>query len=102
MYHARRTLQLAVMPGFLALAAINFFLPSPMCTVPGPYGFLTSMWLMFLAMAVAHSGDWFPLIAGLLSNSPSSAQHSLGPCCAPLLQDSPKRQEQRTQTARMA
>jgi len=101
MYNARRTLQLAVMPGFLALAGINYIQPSPMCEVPGPYAFLTSMWFMSLAMAVAHSGDWFPLMARLHSKSPSSALQSLEPCCDPS-QEKPKRPEQRGQTARLA
>ncbi len=102
MYHARRTLQLAVMPGFLALAAIDYFQPSPICTIPGPYGSLTSMWFMSLAMAAAHSGDWFPVIARLLSKSPSS-DRPLEPCCAPALQEKPKQQEQRaSQTPRLA
>ncbi|MGB9025576.1 MAG: hypothetical protein ACLQKK_14755 [Rhodomicrobium sp.] len=103
MYHARRTLQLAVMPAFLALAVINYFQPSPICTIPGPYGFLTSMWFMSMVMAVAHSGDWFPLVARLLSRSPASGlQSALQPCCDPSLQEQPERQEHRAQVARVA
>jgi heme A synthase len=43
---------------FLALAYYNYLAPSPLCTVPGPLGFLSSMWFMYVLMAVIHTGMW--------------------------------------------
>jgi hypothetical protein len=98
MYHVRLTIQLAALPVFLALAVVSYFQPSPMCTIPGPYGFLTGMWFMYLLMAVAHSPAWFPLVAKALSMPHSKAPPPLD-CCAPLLAETPGRQDQHSQTA---
>ena len=98
MYHARSAIQLAAMPSFLALAAVSSMQPSPHCTVPGPYGFLTSMWFMYLAMAAVHSAAWFPLAGKLLRQSPSKALPPLD-CC---LSETPAQQDQRGQTPRLA
>ena len=86
MNFARWAIQLGAMPAFLALGIVSYLAPSPMCTVPGPYGFLTSMWFMYLVMAAAHSYAWFPLAARLLSKSPSKALPQID-CCAPLLSE---------------
>jgi hypothetical protein len=101
MYHVRLAIQLAAMPVFLALAVASFLQPSPMCTIPGPYGFLTGMWFMYLLMAVAHSPAWFPVAARLLSKSPSKALPPLD-CCAPLLPETPSRQDQHGQARQFA
>jgi hypothetical protein len=45
---------------FFGLAYVNYFQPSPLCTVQGPIGFLSSMWLMYLLMGVAHTTLWLP------------------------------------------
>ncbi len=89
------------MPVFLALAVISFVQPSPLCTVPGPYGFLTGMGFMYVVMAVAHSPAWFPAIAKLLGRSPSKPMPPMD-CCAPLLSEKPARPEQRSQTTQFA
>jgi hypothetical protein len=97
MYHAGRMLQFAAMPVFLALAALSYLAPSPICTVPGPYGFLTGMWFMYVVMAAAHSPAWFPLAAKLLAKSPSEALPPLD-CCLP---ETSGRQDQRSQAPRL-
>lgn len=58
---------------FLALAYINYVQPSPLCTVPGPYGFLSSMWLMYLVMGAAHFCLWLTLI---------NKTHASACCCS--------------------
>jgi hypothetical protein len=67
MYKARQILQLATTPAFVTLAAVNYAQPSPLCWLPGPYGFLSSMWFMSLMMALAHSGPWLTALAKFTS-----------------------------------
>ena len=86
MNQARWAIQLAAMPAFLALATVSYLQPSPICMIPGPYGFLTSMWFMYVVMAAAHSYAWFPLLGRFLSKSPAKALPQLD-CCAPLLSE---------------
>jgi hypothetical protein len=101
MHHVRRALQLAAMPVFLVLAAVSYSQPSPMCTVPGPYGFLTSMWFMYAVMAAAHSGAWLVIAERLLSKKPAAALRPLD-CCEPELTEAPIRQGKRGQAAQLA
>jgi hypothetical protein len=54
-------LNYSVTPAFLALAYINYVQAPPMCTVPGDWGFLSSMWLMYLLMGLAHCPPWLAL-----------------------------------------
>jgi succinate-acetate transporter protein len=46
---------------FLVLAVVNYVQPSPLCSVPGTFGFLSSMWFMYLIMAVAHLCLWLTI-----------------------------------------
>ena len=84
MHTLRRILQLAAMPVFLMLAGVAYSQPSPLCTVPGPYGFLTSMWFMYLVMAVAHSAVWFPLAEKLVSAKRRTSLRQPLDCCTGL------------------
>ncbi len=77
MNKARQILQLAVTPAFIALAAVNYAQPSPLCWVPGPYGFLSSMWFMCTMMALAHSGPWLSAAGKLVSRAPDRRAPSL-------------------------
>ncbi len=101
MYKFRRALQFAIMPVFLTLAAVSYLQPSPICTVPGPIGFLTSMWFMYAVMAAAHSGPWFPIALRLLSKDQARTAQPAEPCCMPS-PDTATLQDQRSQSERLA
>ncbi len=101
MYLARRALHLAAMPVFLVLAAVSYAQPSPLCTVPGPYGFLTSMWFMYAVMAVAHCGAWLGVVERLLSKRPAAPLRPLD-CCDPEPNETSIRQDKRSQAAQLA
>jgi hypothetical protein len=101
MYHVGLAIQLAAMPVFLALAVISFIQPSPLCSIPGPYGFLTGMGFMYVLMAVAHSPAWFPIIAKLLPGASSKPVPPMD-CCGTMQPEKPNRQDQRSQTTQFA
>ena len=68
-------LQFVVGPVFLILSYITYVQPSPMCIVPGDWGFLSSMWLMYLVMALAHSTPWFTLFSKGSTKQIESVEH---------------------------
>lgn len=51
-------LKLIATPLFLALAMVNYQEGVSLCVLPGPFGFLGTMWFMYLAMAVVHIDGW--------------------------------------------
>jgi hypothetical protein len=81
MLRLRYVLSFAVTPAFTMLAAANYLQPSPLCTVTGAYGFLSSMWFMCLAMAVAHAGPWLTLAGRSLSQRSAGPQYNREPDC---------------------
>ncbi len=68
--------KLVFMPLFLLMAYVGYVLPPPICLVPGPYGFLSSMWLMYVLMAFAHAGPWAQLFASAYRDWRSGSQPS--------------------------
>ncbi len=51
----------AAAPIFLLLAFIAYLQDPPLCTAPGIFGFLSSMWFMYAVMSAVHSGPWLSL-----------------------------------------
>jgi len=65
-------IKLIATPLFLALAAINFQEPVYLCVLPGPFGFLGTMWFMYLVMAIVHIEGWLDLLRRPLRTVPDS------------------------------
>jgi hypothetical protein len=54
-------LKFVATPLFLVLAAITSADPVYLCSLPGPFSFVGSMWFMYLAMAAVHAQPWLDL-----------------------------------------
>jgi hypothetical protein len=52
----------AASPIFFLMAFVTYFQAPLMCTVPGEFGFLSTMWLMYAIMGAVHAGPWFSLV----------------------------------------
>jgi hypothetical protein len=64
-------LRLAATPVFLLLTGIASADPVYLCTIPGPFSFVGSMWFMYLAMAAVHMQPWLDLLRQRMpANSP--------------------------------
>lgn len=59
----------AATPIFLIMAFIAYAQYPPLCTVPGEFGFLSSMWFMYGIMGAVHSGPWLSLAWQQLKNT---------------------------------
>jgi hypothetical protein len=51
----------AAAPIFLLMAFIAYVQDPLLCSAPGSFGFLSSMWFMYGVMCVVHAGPWFSL-----------------------------------------
>ncbi len=51
----------AAAPIFFFMAFVTYFQAPQMCTVSGNFGYLSTMWLMYVIMGVVHSGPWWSL-----------------------------------------
>ena len=51
----------AASPIFFIMALVTYLQAPGLCTVPGTYGYLSSMWLMYVIMGAVHAGPWFLL-----------------------------------------
>lgn len=49
----------AATPIFILMALITYYQGPSICTVSGDFGFLSSMWLMYVVMGVVHVSPWF-------------------------------------------
>jgi hypothetical protein len=51
----------AATPIFFLMALVTYYQAPAMCTAPGEYGFLSSMWMMYVVMGVVHASPWLLL-----------------------------------------
>ncbi len=51
----------AAAPIFFFMAFVTYYQAPQMCTVSGDFGFLGTMWAMYVIMGVVHSGPWWSL-----------------------------------------
>ncbi len=51
----------AATPIFLLMAFVTYYQAPGMCTAPGEYGFLSSMWMMYVVMGGVHASPWLSL-----------------------------------------
>jgi len=69
-------MEFAAAPIFLLMGFIAYLQPPPLCTAPGEFGFLSSMWFMYGVMSVVHAGPWLSLAWQQVKNgTPSRSGH---------------------------
>jgi hypothetical protein len=66
----------AATPIFLLMALVSYFQSPPMCTVAGDYGFLSTMWWMYVIMGVVHASPWFWFVRSWLTGTKPEGQSS--------------------------
>jgi hypothetical protein len=59
----------AASPIFFILAFVTYYQAPAMCSVPGDYGYLSSMWLMYAVMGAVHASPWCQLVWEPLKNA---------------------------------
>lgn len=48
----------AASPIFFLMAFVTYFQAPGMCSVPGDFGLLSTMWLMYVIMGAVHASPW--------------------------------------------
>lgn len=51
----------AATPIFFLMALVTYYQAPSMCTAPGEFGFLSTMWAMYVIMGVVHASPWLLL-----------------------------------------
>jgi hypothetical protein len=51
----------AASPIFFLMALVTYFQVPAMCVVMGDFGFLSTMWMMYVIMGAVHSSPWLLL-----------------------------------------
>jgi hypothetical protein len=52
----------AASPIFFIMAFFTYYQMPGLCSVPGSYGYLSSMWFMYVVMGAVHASPWFLLV----------------------------------------
>jgi hypothetical protein len=65
----RSPMSYAAAPIFFFMALVTYFQAPQMCTVSGNFGYLGTMWLMYVIMGVVHSGPWWSLACAPLART---------------------------------
>jgi hypothetical protein len=52
----------AASPIFFIMAFLTYVQMPGLCAVPGGYGYLSSMWFMYVVMGAVHASPWFLLV----------------------------------------
>ncbi len=64
-------------PVLFAMACVTYLQFAPLCSAPGEFGFLSSMWLMYAVMGLIHSGPWWCLTRALWKERQNCSQDML-------------------------
>ena len=57
----RSPMSYAASPIFFIMALVTYFQMPGLCSAPGSFGYLSSMWLMYVIMGAVHVSPWFQL-----------------------------------------
>jgi hypothetical protein len=59
----------AASPIFFLMAWITYLEGPGMCSIPGDFGYLGSMWFMYVVMGAVHASPWFWLVWDPIRNT---------------------------------
>jgi hypothetical protein len=81
----RSLMNFAAAPIFFLMAIVTYlqtFQASMLCTATGGFGFISTMWFMYVVMAVVHSEAWVSLAWNTLKKASPSSAPAGGEKCA--------------------